>query len=140
MSSSILRVVRNLFRVGPRDYFRQMNGIGDTKAGTLVGVDSYGNKFFENTEEDEIHMRTRWVQYKDYYGDMSQVEPAWHFWLGYGVDTPPNKTAEKYLSTRAYPAPTKNYQNFTGTPGAYVPYSTVRPKVSSWDPKVAARA
>lgn len=25
---------------------------GDTKAGTLVGIDRYGNKFFENMEEE----------------------------------------------------------------------------------------
>lgn len=25
---------------------------GDTKAGTLIGVDRYGNKFFENIEEE----------------------------------------------------------------------------------------
>ena len=117
-----------------------MNGIGDTKAGTLVGIDAYGNKFFENKDEDEIHMRTRWVQYKDYYGDMSQVEPGWHFWLGHGIDVPPNQTSQEYLSKRAYPAPSQNYQNYTGKPGAYVPYSTVRPKVSAWEPRAASRA
>jgi hypothetical protein len=26
--------------------------IGDTKAGTLIGVDRYGNKYFENLEEE----------------------------------------------------------------------------------------
>jgi hypothetical protein len=25
---------------------------GDTKAGTLIGVDRYGNKYFENMEEE----------------------------------------------------------------------------------------
>jgi hypothetical protein len=26
--------------------------IGDTKRGTLIGMDNYGNKFFENLEEE----------------------------------------------------------------------------------------
>jgi len=27
-------------------------GAGDTKAGTLIGHDKYGNKFFENLQEE----------------------------------------------------------------------------------------
>lgn len=27
-------------------------GAGDTKAGTLVGMDSYGNKFYENDAQE----------------------------------------------------------------------------------------
>lgn len=57
MSSSIVRTLRNAWRVGIKDYFKQLNGIGDTKAGTLVGIDAAGNKFFENAEEDEIHSK-----------------------------------------------------------------------------------
>jgi hypothetical protein len=29
-----------------------MNGIGDTKAGTLIATDRYGNKYFENLAEE----------------------------------------------------------------------------------------
>lgn len=139
MSSSIQRVIRNFLRIGPRGYWKQLNTIGDTKAGTLVGADVYGNKYYENDTEDEIHLRTRWVEPKDHYFDLSQVEPGWHFWLAYGVDVPPHKTAEHLKSVRAYPAPTQNYQNMTGTPGAYVCYNTVKPKYSAWEPKVAQR-
>jgi NADH:ubiquinone oxidoreductase subunit len=42
--------------------------IGDTKAGTLIGIDNFGNKFFENQEE-ELPLRTRWVDYKQYEWD-----------------------------------------------------------------------
>jgi hypothetical protein len=58
-----------------------MNGIGDTKAGTLIATDQYGNKYFENlaeelpcklaivnlcsTHTDRSIVRTRWVDYKD---------------------------------------------------------------------------
>lgn len=34
---------------------------GDTKYGVLVGTDRYGNKYFENLEED-LPLRTRWVR------------------------------------------------------------------------------
>jgi hypothetical protein len=53
---------------------------GDTKAGTLIAKDKYGNKYYENLE-DELPcenfncpsgmtysmdtVRTRWVDYKD---------------------------------------------------------------------------
>ncbi|CAN6636732.1 NADH dehydrogenase [ubiquinone] 1 alpha subcomplex subunit N7bmp [Trichomonascus vanleenenianus] len=138
MSSSLSRVIRNFMRVGPKGYLKQMNGMGDCKAGTLVGVDKYGNKFFENEQEDEIHLRTRWVEYKDFYGDMSQIEPAWHFWLGYGVNPSPNNAAPEALSKSAVPMPA-NYTNLTGTSGSYMCYSTVKPKIEPWAPKVAKR-
>lgn len=71
---------------------------GDTKAGTLVAIDRYGNKYFENNEElprtsyitlelkkkkkkivmltcDEV--RTRWVDYKDHDHDASHIDPGW---------------------------------------------------------------
>ncbi|KAK9370240.1 NADH ubiquinone oxidoreductase subunit NDUFA12-domain-containing protein [Lipomyces kononenkoae] len=138
MSSSLIRVIRNLRRIGFKDYLRQMNSIGDTKYGRLVGVDRYGNKFFENIEEDEIHLRTRWVQYKEWYYDVSQIEPAWHGWLGYLVDTRPNELQPDQKTVRKYPTPDV-VPNGTGTRNAYVPYSTVKPRVSAWSPTVKER-
>ena len=38
--------------------------IGDTKAGTFIAADRYGNKYYENLEE-ELPLRTRWVDYKN---------------------------------------------------------------------------
>ena len=38
--------------------------MGDTKRGTFIAMDRYGNKYFENLEE-ELPLRTRWVDYKD---------------------------------------------------------------------------
>jgi NADH:ubiquinone oxidoreductase subunit len=31
----------------------------------MIGMDKYGNKYFENLEE-ELAVRTRWVDYKDH--------------------------------------------------------------------------
>ena len=50
--STLSRTFRNLWQVGPRAAFRQMMYIGDTKAGTYVASDRYGNKYYENNEEE----------------------------------------------------------------------------------------
>lgn len=50
--STIMRTLRNLRRVGLRDAAHQMQNIGDTKAGKLIGTDMLGNKYFENLEEE----------------------------------------------------------------------------------------
>ncbi|KAK9456563.1 NADH ubiquinone oxidoreductase subunit NDUFA12-domain-containing protein [Dipodascopsis uninucleata] len=138
MSSSLTRVIRNIRRIGISDYFKQLNQMGDTKYGHLVGIDRAGNKFYENTSEDEIHLRTRWVHYKKWYYDVSQIEPAWHGWLGYLVDTPPNKLSIEQRTVRSQPE-LPIVTNKTGTPGAYVPYSTTRPKVRAWSPSIKER-
>lgn len=75
-------------------------------------------------------VRTRWVEYKDYYGNVSSAEAGWHFWLSYGVDTAPNATAKEFTTIRAYPPPATSLHP-TGTPGAYVTYNTVKPKVEA---------
>ena len=62
--STILRTLRNIRKIGIRDYLHQMQYIGDTKAGTLIARDRYGNKYYENID-DELPLRTRWVDYKE---------------------------------------------------------------------------
>ncbi|KAE8692973.1 NADH dehydrogenase 1 alpha subcomplex subunit 12 [Hibiscus syriacus] len=52
----------------------KVHGIG----ATLVGVDKFGNKYYEKLGDTQIG-RHRWVEYakKDRY-DASQVPPEWH--------------------------------------------------------------
>lgn len=69
---------------------------GDTKAGTFIAQDRYGNKYYENLEDElpreqpaarsrEQHfradscfpVRTRWVDYKDKEFSPDQIEPGW---------------------------------------------------------------
>lgn len=47
-----------------QEYGHQMQYMGDTKAGTFIGKDGYGNSYYENLAE-ELPLRTRWVDYKD---------------------------------------------------------------------------
>ena len=50
--STILRTLRNLRKIGIKDFGHQMQYIGDTKAGTLIGKDRFGNKYFENLQDE----------------------------------------------------------------------------------------
>lgn len=66
---SLARTLRNISRVGLREWARQMLYIGDAKSGKLVGADSlvtqsprtptdgkpisWGNRYYENTKAEE---------------------------------------------------------------------------------------
>ncbi|KAJ5552549.1 NADH-ubiquinone oxidoreductase subunit B17.2 [Penicillium sp. IBT 35674x] len=137
--STILRTLRNLRRIGFKEYGHQMQNIGDTKAGTLIGTDRWGNKFYENMAE-ELPLRTRWVDYKTSFPEWepSQIEPGWHAWISYMVDAPP--TQDKLLQTglRHYEV-AEHRPNLTQTRAAFKTYSTTRPKYSAWTPVAAPR-
>ncbi|CAN3374172.1 hypothetical protein DIURU_003993 [Diutina rugosa] len=140
MSTSLWRTLRNVYQSGLRRAGWQIQVHNDTKpAGVLRGVDDFGNKFYETDERTEIFLRSRWVEYNEWGVDISKVEPGWHYWLGYGTNTPPNQVEGSEKATRAYPLPNKHKDNKTNTPGAYVAYNTAKPKCHAWEPKVAAR-
>ena len=50
--STIARTLRNLRRIGIKEYGHQMQYLGDIKAGTLIATDRYGNKYYENQAEE----------------------------------------------------------------------------------------
>ena len=50
--STILRTLRNLRQIGIKQYAHQMQYIGDTKAGTYIASDKYGNKYYENLDDE----------------------------------------------------------------------------------------
>ncbi|KAI8059852.1 NADH ubiquinone oxidoreductase subunit NDUFA12-domain-containing protein [Gongronella butleri] len=131
--STIGRTLKNLAKVGPGSYIRQMDTIGDTKWGRLVGTDVFGNKYFENN--DEISGRERWVEYASIVQpDGADISPEWHGWLARMVQEPiteQNFERKKWM-TDASP-------NFTGTPKAFKTYNTTRPKINAWDPVAKAR-
>ncbi|KAF2404771.1 NDUFA12-domain-containing protein [Trichodelitschia bisporula] len=135
--STILRTLRNLRRIGLKEYGHQLQHIGDTKAGTLIGVDRFGNKFFENLEE-ELPLRTRWVDYKDYREDPSQIEPGWHAWMSYMVDKAPPSDPILQPGIRVWEPPTHR-PNMTASRSAYKPYSTTKPKYHAWTPVAKPR-
>ncbi|KKA28624.1 hypothetical protein TD95_004984 [Thielaviopsis punctulata] len=143
--SSITRTLTNLRKIGFKVVMRcccdeecwlTCGCTGDTKYGQLIGTDKFGNKFFENN--DELPLRTRWVEYKKHDYDAAHIEPGWHAWISYSVDTPP--TLDPVLETKVRKWETPDVRvNPTGTPGAYRPYNTTVPKISSWEPQAVAR-
>ena len=50
--STIMRTLRNIRKIGIKDYLHQMQYIGDTKAGTYIATDKAGNKYYENLEQE----------------------------------------------------------------------------------------
>jgi len=96
-------------------------------AGTLVGTDSFGNRYYENN--DLAYGRKRWVLFADTFNyNSTSVSPQWHGWLGGVNDFPPTK--------HAYDKPiyaVEPYVTRTGTPDAYLPKgSWVNPQKRNW--------
>jgi NADH:ubiquinone oxidoreductase subunit len=64
------------------------------KFGTLMGVDKYGNEYYENTEYP--HPQHRWVVFAGnpsfYDSDPSAVPAEWHLWLHNTTDDVPTET------------------------------------------------
>ncbi|KAK5742631.1 hypothetical protein LTR17_003162 [Elasticomyces elasticus] len=135
--STILRTLRNLRSIGLKEYGHQMQYMGDTKRGTFIAKDSYGNKFYENLEE-ELPLRTRWVDYHDKEFDPSQIEPGWHAWMSYMVDKPPSEDKLLQRGVRVWEGG-MHRPLLTMTRSAYKPYSTVKNKVNPWKPVAAPR-
>ncbi|KAF2858148.1 putative NADH-ubiquinone oxidoreductase subunit B17.2 [Piedraia hortae CBS 480.64] len=134
--STITRTLRNLWKGGIKQYGHNLQYIGDTKFGTIVGTDKFGNKYYENI--DELPLRTRWVDYKDKEFDPSQIEPGWHAWMSYMVDKPPTEDKLLQREVRAW-EPKEHLPSMTLSRSAYRPYSTTKSKNSAWQPVAAAR-
>ncbi|KAK0397919.1 hypothetical protein QR680_002338 [Steinernema hermaphroditum] len=122
---------------GVRAVLKQRYMMDVTRAGTLVGEDKFGNKYFE--DNSFFMPRNRWVQYPDRVWldyDASQIPPEWHRWLHHisnetPVEKPPNNPHwvlqhEENLSI----IPEKKY----------VPYSTTRAKIEGWQPGQSKQA
>ncbi|OIW30238.1 NDUFA12-domain-containing protein [Coniochaeta ligniaria NRRL 30616] len=133
--SYLTRTLGNIRKIGLKEYWHQLNYIGDTKAGVLVGTDKFGNKFYENN--DELPLRTRWVDYAQHDYDPSHIEPQWHFWISYGTDTVPNK--DPIMQTNRSWASAHHIPNRTFGPGAFKTYSTTKSKIKAWDPVAIPR-
>ncbi|TRY58399.1 hypothetical protein DNTS_018484 [Danionella cerebrum] len=115
--------------------WRQFVRTAELKPGTLIGIDKYGNKYYE--DKRCFFGRHRWVTYtnemngKDTYeADGSMVPSEWHGWLHSITDNPPTThppDPKKFLA--------KVHQlNLSGSNKCYVPYPTTRKKIQEWVP------
>lgn len=134
--SNLVRNLKNIWANGLKRSAMQVQSMNDIKSGRLVGTDAFGNSFYESNEE--LSGRTRWVEYKNFWRpDLSQVEPGWHLWLGYGIDVPPTLLEPDEKSKLCFSPTFKPNLSFTN--GAYVPYNTAIPKCQTWHPQVRER-
>ncbi|OMH79991.1 NADH dehydrogenase [ubiquinone] 1 alpha subcomplex subunit 12 [Zancudomyces culisetae] len=115
------------------NYARKLD---DMKFGHLVGTDSLGNKYYENSEER--YSRHRWVlpSAKVSDSDATLIPPGWHQWQHCTTNaTPANATDNPdYIWM-----PKKHVGNLTGSPKAYLTFNTVAPRISKWEPAVKQR-
>ncbi|XP_037934894.1 probable NADH dehydrogenase [ubiquinone] 1 alpha subcomplex subunit 12 [Teleopsis dalmanni] len=103
----------------------------DLKIGRLVGVDKYGNKYFENSYY--FFGRNRWIEYAPHVHfnyDASQIPAEWYGWMHYKTDLPPTRDGNR----PKYFWMADHTENQSGTKEQYMPYSTTRPKIQAWDP------
>ena len=82
--------------------------------GTLVGTDSFGNRYYRGRPIGARKRERRWVIYAGE-PEASKVPPEWHGWLHYTTDEVPQAGAPG----RAWQKP--HQPNLTGTPAAYLP-------------------
>ncbi|KXT04906.1 hypothetical protein AC578_3487 [Pseudocercospora eumusae] len=147
--STIMRTLRNLRSIGLKEYGHQLH------RGALVGIDRYGNKYFENLEE-ELPLRTRWVDYKDHEFDpsspdgeiqckvrshggkrCSQLDHR-HAWISYMVDKSPAEDTLLQRQIRPW-EPKKHVPVLTASRSAFKTFNTTKNKVQPWTPQAAAR-
>ncbi|GAA5824658.1 hypothetical protein JCM5353_000794 [Sporobolomyces roseus] len=135
LTPSIRRVIQNVRQVGIRQAWRDLQYIGDVKAGKYMGQDDHGNKFYEN--QNETLWRHRWVDFASSDYNASQITPEWHSWLSHMKHLPPNLDQDIQANKRPWMIP--HHENLTGTRGAYKSYNTVSKKVKDWEPVCAQR-
>lgn len=90
----------------------------------FVGVDSFGNKYYENKRKNK-----RYVIYKGL-EEASKVTAEWHGWLHYSNDAPLLER-EKYFWEKPF------LPNLTNTVLSYSPYNKDKnwKRYQSWSPK-----
>jgi NADH:ubiquinone oxidoreductase subunit len=84
--------------------------------GKLIGVDGFGNRYYQMKARKGYDHTRRWVVYKDS-PEASDVPPEWHGWLHHQTDAVPSDSTQSFR--RSWQKPHK--PNLTGTTGAYRP-------------------
>ncbi|KNC97071.1 uncharacterized protein SPPG_07467 [Spizellomyces punctatus DAOM BR117] len=117
---------------GVRRTVKQILMIDQPRVGRFVGKDDYGNEYYEN--RDEIVLRDRWVEYKKWNPDATQVPAEWHQWLHHITDDVPTpQTVPKPFFSPPH------VENLTGSEGAFKTYNTTVPKYNAWKPATKER-
>lgn len=84
-------LMRTLLRGKPYKHTHEKAGY-EEEVVRCVGTDEFGNRYYEDFNHHNFNTR-RWVEYADYgkwFLTPKKVAPAWHGWLHYQYDDPPN--------------------------------------------------
>ena len=105
-----------------------------TSGAKKMGVDQFGNTYFEASARKGYARPRRWVLYKGD-ADASKIPPEWHGWIHFQTNIVPSETAPSHRRDWQTPyAP-----NQTGTVNAYKPNAGVRAKATgdyeAWSPQ-----
>ncbi|KAF8264621.1 NDUFA12-domain-containing protein [Lactarius quietus] len=128
---SLARYIRGIRAVGIKEWWHQMQYIGDVKARNIRGLRPvrrrFGNRYFENLNaEQEVPGRHRWVDFAQHEYNATQVPAEWHSWLSHIRKDPPPQDVAMQTSTPSWKAPW--VENLTGTRGAYRPITLPIPR------------
>jgi NADH:ubiquinone oxidoreductase subunit len=86
-------------------------------AGSKVGEDAFGNRYYRGRGRSGYRRERRWVVYKGA-PEASKVPPEWHAWLHYTMEAPLDPS-------KRYTWQKEHAPNLTGTRAAYVPPGSV---------------
>ena len=87
-------LMRAVLRGKPQRPTHDKAGFGDEVA-PLVGVDEFGNRYYEDFHPNKNKNQRRWVEYADtgkmFPTQVKKIAPGWHGWLHYMYDDPPRE-------------------------------------------------
>lgn len=86
-------------------------------AGSKVGEDAFGNRYYRGRGRSGYNRERRWVLYKGA-PEASKVPAEWHAWLHYTTEAPLD-------DSNRHPWQKEHVPNLTGTRAAYVPPGSV---------------
>eukprot|EP00035_Acanthoeca_spectabilis_P005228 m.111322 g.111322 ORF g.111322 m.111322 type:complete len:128 (-) comp12927_c0_seq1:4244-4627(-) len=112
---------------GPGKALWHLFRVSKIPAGTFIGEDEHGNKYYE--DHTQVFGAHRWVDYSASEYDASQIPAKWHAWMHKMTDDIPTNPQHEWQPTTAEYQP-----NLSGSKNEYVPYSTTVTKIESWKP------
>ncbi|GAA5854233.1 hypothetical protein JCM8547_001747 [Rhodosporidiobolus lusitaniae] len=136
LTPSFRKALQNIRAVGFKQAWRDLNYIGEFKAGQYMGSDEHGNKYYQNM--DDTLWRHRWVDFVSHDFNAAQVTPEWHAWLSHIRHLPPPQDPVVQAAKKPWQIP--HWENMTGGRGAFKTYSTTKAKIDTWQPTVTPRA